>query len=61
MIILVVNQLHDLIVDDAGVGIVDSSVTANQQLRVLFLSGVERFLVEENAEFSIGVDDIGNT
>lgn len=56
--IFAVNERKDLIVDDAGIGIVHSAVTADEQLR----GSLPRSLVREQlTELRVGIDDVGNT
>jgi len=40
LVLITCNELHDLVVDDAGIRVIDSSVSADQKLRVLFLGEV---------------------
>jgi len=54
-------NLHGLVVDDAGIGVVNGTMTAEQQLWVLLFSKIGRPLFEEVAELIIGVDNIWNT
>lgn len=56
-----VDQLHDFVVDDAGIWIVDGTVSANQKLWVLVLVQIASFLPKQFAELGVGVDDVGDT
>jgi hypothetical protein len=53
------NELHDLIVDDACIRVIDGSVPTKQQLRVIVL--IKICLEEELAELGVRIDDIWNS
>lgn len=59
LVIVGCDQVHNLIVYDAGIRVIDSTVTADQELRRLFLSPAGR--LQEFAKARVGVDDVGNT
>jgi hypothetical protein len=45
--------LHDLVVDDAGIRIIDGTMPAEKQLRMLLFSKIGRALLEEVAELVV--------
>ena len=53
--------MHHLIVDDACVGVVDSPMSAYQQLWILILAKIRSAGLKEASEFGIGVDDVWDT
>ena len=55
-----IDQVHDLIVDDASIWVIDGTVTTDQELRRLCLGGLSSVL-QEFAKARVGVDDVGNT
>lgn len=55
------NQLHDLIIDDASIWVIDCAMTANQQLGMFFVTKIRRLLFEEVAEFDVRINDIRDT
>ena len=54
------DQVHDLIVDDASIRVINGTVTTEQELRRLFLGGLAGRL-QELAKARVGVDDVRDT
>lgn len=52
------DELDDLIVDDTGIRIVDSTMSANQELGDVLLGVISR---QHLAELRIRIDDVGDT
>lgn len=54
-------DLHYLIIDDAGIGIINGTMTTNQELRMFFLRQLRRLFFEKKAEFVVRINDVGDT
>jgi hypothetical protein len=53
--------MHHLIIDNAGIWIINSAMSTDQELWMISLEKVWRMNPKEAPELSIGVDDIGDT
>lgn len=51
------NELDDLVVDDASIGVVDGTVTTNEELRSLFASSLGGQMLPEEG---VGIDNVGD-
>ena len=58
-VIIGCNQVHDLIVDDACIRVIDGTVTTDQELRCLFIRRLASIL-QELAKARVRVDDVGD-